>query len=234
MPPGPSPRLLIVDDDHQLLFTIRLTLERQGYRVIEAVDGKVGLELALSERPDLVILDLDMPGLNGMEVCRHLRRLHFAAPILMLTGRVLLEAKVAGLYAGADDYLTKPFEPREFLARVNALLRRHQREAQTGLVLELDAVRINLADRSATRLGQPLTLTKTEYAILELLARNRGRPVSREMLLDVVWGYTRYPNTRTVDTHIWRLRKKLEGKSEAPRWIQRVQGEGYRLADTTA
>lgn len=229
--PSPLARILVIDDDTELLFVVRVALERQGYRVMEATDGKRGLDLALGERPDLLVLDIDMPGLNGLELCQALRRLHFEGPILMLTGRALLDDKVTGLNAGADDYLPKPFEPREFLARVQALLRRHQRVQHRPKLITLGDVHIDLEQRSATRAGRPLAFTKTEYAILELLAKTPGRPVSRETLLDIVWGYTRFPNTRTVDTHIWRLRKKIGDEGEEPRWIQRVHGEGYRLVD---
>lgn len=230
---GPLSRILVVDDDQGLLFVVAATLERQGYRVLQARDGKQGLNLALNERPDLVVLDIDMPALSGLDVCQELRRLHFDKPILMLTGRGLLDEKITGLQAGADDYLAKPFEPREFSARIQALLRRHRRTESGPTVLELGETRVDLAQRTATRQGQSLALTKTEYAILDLLAKNAGRPVSRETLLDVVWGYTRFPNTRTVDTHIWRLRKKIGDSGDEPQWIQRAHGEGYCLRFST-
>jgi Response regulators consisting of a CheY-like receiver domain and a winged-helix DNA-binding domain len=210
---------------------VRIALERQGYRIMEAVDGKSGLDLALAERPDLVVLDIDMPALTGIEVCQELRRLHFDAPILMLTGRTLLDDKVTGLNAGADDYLAKPFESREFLARVQALLRRHQRATERPAILVFDQLVIDLRRRVARLAGEPVEFTKTEFAILELLARTPGRPVSRETLLDIVWGYTRFPNTRTVDTHVWRLRKKIGDAGEEPRWIKRVHGQGYLLSE---
>jgi DNA-binding response OmpR family regulator len=228
MPP-PLSRILIVDDDRELLFVVRVALEREGYRVIEALEGRTGLELALEEHPDLVVLDIDMPVLNGIEVCRELRRVHFAAPILMLTGRSLLDDKITGLNSGADDYLAKPFESREFLARVQALLRRHERARQQTLVLDLGPVRIDFGEKTVRLHGQPVSLSKTEYALLELLAQNLGQPVSRTTILDVVWGYTRFPTTRTIDTHIWRLRKKLGDDGEQPRWITRVHGRGYCL-----
>ncbi|HYD83985.1 MAG TPA: response regulator transcription factor, partial [Opitutus sp.] len=215
----PLPRILLVEDDRQLIYLVRVTLERKGYRVFEAFDGPSGLESALKERPDLLVLDIDLPGLNGLEVCEELRRLHYSAPILMLTGRAQLDEKVAGLESGADDYLAKPFEPREFLARVQALLRRHQRDEAPTPTLDLGDVRIDLRERTATRNGQALTLTKTEFGLLELLAKTPGQPVSRETILDIVWGYARFPTTRTVDTHIWRLRKKIGDDGDEPRWI---------------
>jgi DNA-binding response OmpR family regulator len=228
---SPLPRILLVDDDRELLFVVRVALERQGYRVIEALDGPGGLSLALEERPDLVVLDIDMPSLNGLEVCQELRRLHFAAPILMLTGRGQLDEKIVGLGSGADDYLAKPFEPREFSARVQALLRRHERARKKTLVLEFGPVRIDFGEKVVRRSDEPVALSKTEFALLELLAQNLGQPVSRTTILDVVWGYTRFPTTRTIDTHIWRLRKKLGDDGDNPRWITRVHGRGYCLVD---
>ncbi|HYD83630.1 MAG TPA: response regulator transcription factor, partial [Opitutus sp.] len=179
--------------------------------------------------PDLVVLDVDMPVLTGLEVCQELRRLHFESPILMLTVRSQVDDKVAGLNAGADDYLSKPFEGRELIARVQALLRRWKREEQTRLTLEFGAVKVDLEKKTATRNGEPLSLTKTEYALLELLAKHPDQPVSRETMLDIAWGYARFPNTRTVDTHIWRLRKKIGDDGDEPRWIRRVHGQGYCL-----
>ena len=223
------PRILVVDDDRELLFLIRVALEREGYRVIEAADGKTGLELTFSEKPDLIVLDVDMPALNGLDVCKELRRLYVETPILMLTGRGLLNDKINGFNAGADDYLGKPFEPREFLARVHALVRRHRRTAERPAVLRLGDTMIDLEHKTATRANEPFTLTKTEFAILELLAKTPGVPVSRQTLLDVVWGYTRFPTTRTVDTHIWRLRKKLGDTGDEPRWIRLSHRQGYAL-----
>jgi two-component system, OmpR family, response regulator MprA len=227
------PRILIIEDDQQISSTLAVCLHREGYRPIECFDGKTGLDLALRERPDLLILDLDLPVLGGMQVCSELRRLRFESPILMLTGRALVDDRVMGLDAGADDYLAKPFVPREFLARVRALLRRKERIEVAEQVLEFGGVRIDLAEKRATRDGEPLTLTKTEYLLFELLAKSLGQPVSRETILDVIWGYTRFPSTRTVDTHIWRLRKKIGDGGERPRWIKSLPGRGYYL-DLTA
>lgn len=227
---SPLARILLVDDDREMISIIGIWLKREGYRIIEATDGQQGLNLALEERPDLVVLDLDMPALTGIEVCRELRRLEFESPILMLTGRSLTDDRVAGLNVGADDYLGKPFDLRELLARIQALLRRHKREQQQLIVLELGTVRVDLGQKSATRDGRPLALTRTEYAVLDLLAKNIGVCVSRETMLDIVWGYARFPSTRTVDTHIWRLRKKIGDDGDEPRWIKLVHGQGYCLA----
>lgn len=204
-------------------------LQREGYRVISSFDGQTGLDLALREQPDLIVLDLDLPELDGLAVCSELRRLRCEMPILILTGRGMVDERITGLDAGADDYLAKPFAPREFMARVRALLRRLQREALANAVLEFGAVKVDLALRTATCEGRPLALTKTEFALLELLASREGQPVSRETILDVVWGYTQFPTTRTVDTHVWRLRKKIGDTGESHQWIVGVQGAGYRL-----
>jgi len=230
----PGPRILIIEDDKNVTLMLSMCLKREGYRVIESYDGEKGLELALHERPDLVVLDIDLPKIDGYQICSELRRMQFQAPILMLTGRGQIDERVTGLDAGADDYLLKPFVPQEFLARLRALLRRQQRAAETKRVLMFGPVRVDLAQRTATREGEPISLTKTEYALLELLASSRGQPVSRETILDVVWGYTRFPTTRTVDTHVWRLRKKLGDTGETHRWIVGVPGEGYRLMQDEA
>jgi DNA-binding response OmpR family regulator len=224
-----QPRILVVEDDRALNLTIEICLKRNGYRVMLASDGEMGFELARSEQPDLVVLDVMLPRANGVEVCQRLRQIHFEAPILMLTGKVELEDRVNGLNAGADDYLAKPFEPKELLARINALLRRFRRTEERRTEIELGDVRVDLVNKTATRAGEPLALTKTEYSLLELLARSPGKPVSRENMLDVVWGYTRFPTTRTIDTHIWRLRKKLGDDGDAPRWIKPIHGQGYCL-----
>lgn len=225
-----KPRILVIEDDRTMLSAVGLSLQEQGYRVLEAHDGNEGLALALAQKPDLVVLDVIMPGLSGFELCRELRRLNFTSPILMLTGLHQVDDRVKGFDAGADDYLPKPFSLRELYARVHALLRRNARERQQRIVLELDGLRIDPAHHTASRNGRPLSLTKTEYALLDLLGQHAGEVVSRQTILDVVWGYTRFPSTRTVDTYIWRLRKKLGDGGEHPRWIHPVHGQGYSLS----
>jgi DNA-binding response OmpR family regulator len=222
--------VLVVDDDRQFMQIITACLKVEGYRVITAYDGQAGLELAVQERPDLIVLDIDMPVLTGVEVCRELRRLRVETPILMLTGRGQIDSRVTGLDAGADDYVVKPVAAREFLARLRALGRRKKRAQLETKVLQLGPVQIDLGRRVAKRGEEPLALTKKEFALLELLAKNAGHPVSRETMLDVVWGVARFPTTRTVDTHIWRLRNKLGDGGESPRWIKNVPGQGYALA----
>lgn len=226
------PRVLVVDDDREFMHVVSYLLEGEGYRVIVGYDGQAGLDLAVRERPALVVLDVEMPLLDGLGVCRELRRLNFDSPILMLTGKSAIESRISGLDAGADDYLAKPCDPRELLARVRALLRKRQRAEFAVTVLKLGSVQVDLGARAALRDGEPLRLTKTEYALLGLLARNVGRPVTRETILDVIFGCTRFPCTRTIDTHIWRLRKKIGDDGASPRWIKNILGQGYCLVLT--
>jgi two-component system, OmpR family, response regulator MprA len=225
-----QPRILIVEDEENLSRMLEICLKRAGFRVLHAKDGETGLELALHERPDLVILDVQLPNLDGLAVCTRLRERSFVSPILMLTSKSMVQDRVTGLNAGADDYLVKPCSMEELLARVNALLRRHQRMTAVPSILQLGAIKIDLIQKTATRADRPLPLTKTEYALLQVLASHEGKPVSRENILNVVWGYTRIPTTRTVDTHIWRLRKKIGDDGESPRWIKLVHGSGYCLS----
>jgi DNA-binding response OmpR family regulator len=225
------PRILVVDDERPMRASISQCLQAEGYRVLEAADGVLGLDLIAKEKPSLVILDVMMPNLTGLEVAAELRRLGLTIPVLMLTTRQEIAQKVEGLNAGADDYLGKPFDRRELVARVQALLRR-QTTAETAKaigVLRFGDVEVDLVQHTASRGKTPLPLTRTEYALLELLAKNMGAPVARDLILDVVWGYTYFPSTRTVDTHIWRLRKKIGDNGATPRWLKKAQGEGYVL-----
>jgi DNA-binding response OmpR family regulator len=225
------PRILVVDDERPMRASICQCLQAEGYRVLEAVDGAEGLDLIAKEKPSLVILDVMMPNLTGFEVAAELRRLGLTIPVLMLTTRQEISEKVEGLNAGADDYLGKPFDRRELLARVQALLRR-QTTAQTTQaisMLHFGDIEVDLVKLTACKGKTPLPLTRTEYALLELLAKHMGTPVSRDLILDAVWGYTYFPSTRTVDTHIWRLRKKIGDNGETPRWLKKAQGEGYVL-----
>lgn len=228
--PHRLPRILLVDDDAVSRTVISECLQKAGYRVIEAQDGLAGIELAVAERPSLVILDWMMPRMSGIEVAAEMRRLGGQATILMLTSRNEVRDRVHGLEAGADDFLAKPFSEEELVARVHALLRRGARTFETHHHLVFDDLVIDLKACTAKRGASPVVFSRTELAILDLLATHAGTVVSRDQMLDVVWGYTRLPTTRTVDTHIWRLRKKLKDDGEKPRWIHRIQGTGYLLA----
>jgi len=222
-------RLLIVEDELPMRTALQDVLQSEGYRVLNAQDGESGLRRAMEEKPDLILLDIMMPKLDGYAVCAELRRLLNPVPILMLTAKGQVEDRVIGLDAGADDYLVKPFSTEELLARVRALLRRTRRSGQTATKLRLGEAEIDLVRQTATRRRKAVHLTAKEFAMLRLMAENPGEPVTRERFLDAVWGYTAFPTTRTVDNHIASLRKKLEADPDHPRWIQTVHGVGYRI-----
>lgn len=209
-------------------------LQAQGYRVTSAVDGVAGLERALREKPDLLLLDVMMPKLDGFAVCREVRRCAPALPILMVTAKGLVDDRVEGLDAGADDYLVKPFSTRELLARVRALLRRSERAAAAVEQVAFGAVRVDFLKQICERDGQRVALTARELAMLKLLAEARGEPVTRDRFLEVVWGYHAFPSTRTVDNQILSLRAKLEADPARPVHLQTVHGVGYRLEMTIA
>ena len=222
-------RILIIEDEAPMRTALADLLAGEGYRALTAADGESGLERALTEKPDLILLDVMMPKLDGFAVCAELRRVSNAVPVLMLTAKGQIEDRVNGLDAGADDYLVKPFSTDELLARVRALLRRVERNTRLPLKLKLGDVEIDLARQTAVRGKKPVRLTAKEFSMLRLMAGAEGEPVSREKFLDAVWGYTSFPTTRTVDNHIASLRAKLEKNPDAPRWIKTVHGVGYRL-----
>ena len=222
-------RILIIEDETPMRTALKDVLEDEGYRALTAEDGESGLQRAVEEKPDLILLDIMMPKLDGYAVCAELRRLANPVPILMLTAKGQVEDRVTGLDVGADDYLVKPFSTDELLARVRALLRRTHRQTQTTTKLKLGDVEIDLARQTAVRGKKLLRLTAKEFAMLRLMAESPGEPVSRERFLDVVWGYTAFPTTRTVDNHIASLRGKIEKNPDEPRWIKTVHGVGYRL-----
>jgi len=218
-----------VEDELAMRTALADLLAAEGYRVLTASDGLSGLERAIQEKPDLLLLDLMMPKLDGFAVCKELRRLGHTEPILMLTAKGQIEDRVMGLDVGADDYLVKPFSTDELLARVRALLRRTQRQAKAIRELTLGEVRIDLVLQRAWRGKTELHFTAKEFAMLRLLAEAEGEPVTRERFLDLAWGYGAFPTTRTVDNHVASLRAKLEPDPAEPRWIKTVHGVGYRL-----
>jgi DNA-binding response OmpR family regulator len=224
-------RLLIIEDEVPMRMALEDCLAAEGFRIITAPDGAVGLEKALREKPDLILLDIMMPRLDGFALCSELRRLGHNMPVLMLTAKGLVRDRVSGLDAGADDYLIKPFSMDELLARVRALLRRVHRPGAAVPRLRLGEVEIDFARQRVTRKGKELHFTVKELAILRLLAEAGGEAVTRDRFLDSVWGYAAFPTTRTVDMHIASLRRKLEKRPEEPRWIKTVHGLGYRLAE---
>jgi len=222
-------RILIIEDELAMRTALKDCLEIEGHRVMQAADGEAGLKRALEEKPDVVLLDIMMPRLDGYAVCAELRRMGNSVPVLMLTAKGQVDDRVTGLDSGADDYLVKPFSTDELLARVRALLRRTQRQARSVIVLTLGDTKIDLVKQTAMRGRKQLHLTAKEFAMLRLLAESPGEPVSRERFLDVVWGYGSFPTTRTVDNHIASLRAKVEADPERPRWIKTVHGVGYKL-----
>lgn len=226
---NPLPRILVVEDELPMRTVLRDCLERHGYRVLLAADGPTALDKAVQEKPDLIVLDVMMPKLDGFAVCAELRRMGNVAPVLFLTAKGSVEDRVTGLDAGADDYLVKPFSREELLARVRALWRRAQRQTRALTTVAFGQVEIDFAGQRAWRAGRELELTPKEFAVLRLLFESPGEVVSRDRFLDVVWGYTAFPTTRTVDKHIVGLRHKLEDNPEQPRWITTVHGAGYRL-----
>jgi DNA-binding response OmpR family regulator len=225
-------RILIIEDETPMRAALADLLAAEGYRTLTAADGESGLARALAEKPDLILLDVMMPKLDGFAVCAELRRLAHDMPVLMLTAKGQIEDRVTGLDAGADDYLVKPFSTEELLARVRALRRRRERQAKSPVKLKFGDTEIDLARQTALRGKKEIHLTAKEFAMLRLLAEAEGEPVTREKFLDLVWGYTAFPTTRTVDNHVASLRAKLEKNPDDPRWLKTVHGVGYRLEMT--
>ena len=222
-------RILIIEDELAMRTALKDCLEAEDYRILTAADGQAGLERAIKEKPDLILLDIMMPKLDGYALCAELRRLNNPVPVLMLTAKGQIEDRVTGLDAGADDYLVKPFSTDELLARVRALLRRTKRGEKVPQTIALGDVQIDFVKLKAVRGKKPLYFTAKEFAVLRLLAEAEGEPITRERFLDVVWGYASFPTTRTVDNHIASLRSKIEKDPDNPKWIKTVHGVGYRL-----
>ena len=221
-------RILIVDDEPEIVRGLEDNLRFEGYQTLVATNGEDGLRLAASEAPDLVLLDIMMPRLSGWDVCRELRRKGIDVPIIMLTARGEEADRVRGLELGADDYLAKPFSLRELLARVRAVLRRPGPRRKFEEFAFGDA-RLRLAERQAFKHGIEVPLTRKEFDLLRYLVEHPGEVITRDRLLDEVWGYDHFPTTRTVDTHVLRLRQKFERDPERPRHIVTAHGQGYRF-----
>ncbi len=231
-------KILIADDEKDIVALIAYNLEREGYAVVTAFDGQKAWEMVAAEKPDLVILDLMMPAISGMEVCRMIRR-HpgtAALPIIMLTAKSDAVDKILGLEVGADDYLTKPFHLRELIARIRAVLRRSERRPDDDAPEALDyaGLHVDLKSYQATVDGSPVALSSREFRLLQFLMRHPGRVYSREQLLDHVWGDEAFVEPRTVDVHISRLRAAIEPNKEDPRYVLTVRGIGYKFADADA
>jgi two-component system alkaline phosphatase synthesis response regulator PhoP len=226
--------ILVVDDEPQIIEVVQDYLKQAGYRVLAARDGQTALTLARHERPDLVVLDLMLPGgIDGLEVCRRLRRDPVLAdvPIIMLTARIAEADRLIGLELGADDYVTKPFSPREVVARVRAVLRRARGHAESSGIVRVGDLAVDLANRSVTVAGEPVSLTPTEFDLLAILARNPGRPFTRAQLLDLVYDVAYAGYDRAIDSHVKNLRRKIEPDPREPRYVLTVYGVGYKLGD---
>jgi two-component system alkaline phosphatase synthesis response regulator PhoP len=222
-------RILVIEDEPAMRTVLTDCLSRRGYRIMTAPDGEEGLSRARTEKPDLVLLDLMLPRLDGFTLCRELRRLGFAGGILVLTARGQVEDRVHGLDLGADDYLVKPFCREELMARIRAVLRRRQEPADIPRTLRFGDVRVDIAAQRVWKRDVELALSPKEFAVLRLLLERAGQVISREFFLDRVWGVTAFPTTRTVDRHIVSLRRKIEDDPAAPRWIQTLHRVGYRF-----
>jgi two-component system alkaline phosphatase synthesis response regulator PhoP len=222
-------RILIVEDEPNMVAGLRDNFEFEGYEVITAPDGVAGLERALSETPDLVILDVMMPRMSGLDVCKQLKAKRPTLPIIMLTARGQEVDKVVGLELGADDYVTKPFSIRELLARVKAVLRRSTTAPKEQESFSFGEVEVNLKSCQVSRAGKELDFSSKEFELLKYFLCHPGEALSRDRLLEEVWGYDRFPTTRTVDAHIVRLRQKVEPRPEEPRFILTVHGTGYKF-----
>jgi two-component system alkaline phosphatase synthesis response regulator PhoP len=226
---GKRTRILIVEDEPAMVAGLRDNFEYEGYDVISAADGAAGLERALADNPDLVVLDVMMPQLSGLDVCKRLKAERPSMPIIMLTARGQEIDKVVGLELGADDYVTKPFSIRELMARVKAVLRRASPQAPAPEIYRFSDVEVNVRSNEVLRAGSPVDLSAKEFALLAYFCAHPAETLTRDRLLDAVWGYENYPNTRTVDTHIVHLRQKLEPNPEEPRFILTVHGSGYKF-----
>jgi two-component system alkaline phosphatase synthesis response regulator PhoP len=223
------PKILIVEDEPGMVAGLRDNFEFEGYQVLSAMDGVAGLERALADTPDLVILDVMMPRMSGLDVCKQLKSKLPAIPIIMLTARGQEVDKVVGLELGADDYVTKPFSIRELLARVKAVLRRAGSLPKDKERYAFGDVEVNLRSCQVSRKGRAVEFSSKEFDLLKYFLAHPGEPLSRDRLLEEVWGYDKFPTTRTVDAHLVRLRQKLEAKPEDPRFFLTVHGTGYKF-----
>jgi DNA-binding response OmpR family regulator len=222
-------KILIVEDEPAMVAGLRDNFEFEGYEVLTAADGVAGLEHALKHSPDLVLLDVMMPRMSGLDVCKQLKAKRPSMPVIMLTARGQEIDKVVGLELGADDYVTKPFSIRELLARVKAVLRRAAAAPKQQERYAFGEVEVNVRTCQVSRKGKALDFSSKEFELLKYFLCHPGETLSRDRLLEEVWGYEHFPTTRTVDTHIVRLRQKVEPRPEEPRFILTVHGAGYKF-----
>lgn len=230
-----APRILIVDDEKDIVDLVAYNLEKEGYEVLKALDGEKALALVRAKKPALVVLDLMLPGIQGLEVCKRLRRDAESAsiPIIMLTAKGEELDRVIGLEVGADDYVTKPFSVKELVARIKAVLRRSDagRQPEKPEIFEFKGLRIDMKSYEVTVGGRRVTLSPKEFKLLHFLSRNPGRVYSRDQILDRVWGDESFVEPRTVDVHVRRLRAQIEEDENSPTYIVTVRGVGYKFAE---
>jgi len=220
-------KILVVEDDPAILLGIQKNLAFEGYEVVTAKDGEAGLEAAFRERPDLIVLDLMLPGMNGYEICKAVRKHDPAVAILILSAKTFEQDKVLGLDVGADDYVTKPFSVKELLARVRAILRKRRALEGDGETWRFGRVEVDFVARVVRVGGKDVETSKKEFELLRLFVRNRGRVLSRDQILNHVWGYDYEGTPRTIDNFVQKLREKVEADPDAPEHIRTVRGVGY-------
>jgi len=229
------PRILIVDDEKDIVDLVAYNFEKEGYEVLKAFDGEKALSLVRTKKPNLIVLDLMLPGIQGLEVCKQIRRDAESAgiPIIMLTAKGEELDKVIGLEVGADDYITKPFSVKELMARVKAVLRRAdvRKAPEKAETFEFKGLRIDLKSYEVTVNGRKVSLSPTEFKLLHFLSRNPGRVYSRDQILDQVWGDESFVEPRTVDVHVRRLRAQIEADENSPDYIVTVRGVGYKFVE---
>lgn len=231
-----STKILVIEDEESIVTLLKYNLSQAGFDVITAFDGEEGYQKAISDKPDLIVLDLMLPKMDGIEVCKELRKQQIDTPILMLTAKDDEFDKVLGLELGADDYMTKPFSPREVVARVKAILRRTKRRYNLSKDEELTEIRVGeltiLPDQyEVYRNGESIEFTPKEFELLLYLAQNKGRVLTRDQLLNAVWNYDFVGDTRIVDVHISHLREKIEKNTKKPQYIKTIRGLGYKFEE---
>jgi DNA-binding response OmpR family regulator len=222
-------KILIIEDEVNMIEGLRFNLEARDYMVIASQDGETGIMRAIKEQPDLIILDLMLPGINGYEVCKKLKESKPEIPIVMLTAKSQESDIITGLDLGADDYITKPFSVLELLARINAMLRRSSTNSTIPDLFQFGNIEINFKKYEASKHGKTLKMSPREFEILQYLLERKGEVVTRDDLLNRVWGYDSFPFTRTIDAHIATLRKKIEDRPEDPEMIITIHGKGYKF-----
>jgi len=228
-PPGPGRRVLLIEDEPGLVITLTDRLKSEGYVVASAADGPSGFERATREPWDVILLDVMLPGANGFDVCRDVRQRGITTPIIMLTARGQVVDKVLGLKLGADDYLTKPFDMMELMARIEVQLRRRTAAAAGTTAYRFGAISVDFRKAEVTRDGQPLDFSAREFLLLKYFTEHRGATLSRDELLNEVWGYHSMPSTRTVDVHVAWVRQKIEPNPRHPQYLLTVHGLGYKF-----